>query len=100
MSLSKCLLAAVFVSATWMALPSSLAAEAAKPATTKPVGGGSLETRAEVAFERGEWPLALPMLQQVADQLKSTNPDRYNTLQDQIRICNRQMPKAQADQAI
>lgn len=73
---------------------------AANSATTKPVGGGALETRAEVAFGRGEWSLALPMLQQVADQVKTSNPDRYAQLQEQIRVCNRQIAKAQSDQAI
>src|SRR5947209_11162796 len=79
---------------------SASAAEAVKSATTKPVGGGALETRAEVAFGRGEWALALPMLQQVADQVKTSNPDRYAQLQEQIRVCNRQIAKAQSDQAI
>jgi hypothetical protein len=76
------------------------AAEAVKSATTRPVGGGALETRAEVAFQRGEWSLALPMLQQVAEQVKTSNPDRYAQLQEQIRVCNRQIAKAQSDQAI
>ena len=75
-------------------------AKPATPATTKPVGGGALETRAEVAFGRGEWSLALPMLQQVADGVKTSNPDRYAQIQEQIRVCNRQIAKAKSDQAI
>jgi len=93
-------LAAAMVLGAGSAAPVASAAEAVKPATTKPVGGGALETRAEVAFGRGEWSLALPMLQQVAEQVKTSNPDRYNQLQEQIRVCNRQIAKAQSDQAI
>lgn len=94
------LLAAAMVVGACGAERSSSAAEAVKSATTKPVGGGALETRAEVAFGRGEWSLALPMLQQVAEQVKTSNPDRYAQLQEQIRVCNRQIAKAQSDQAI
>src|SRR5438309_6985167 len=93
-------LAAAMIFGAGSAVPVASAAEAAKTATTKPVGGGALETRAEVAFGRGEWALALPMLQQVADQVKTSNPDRYAQLQEQIRVCNRQIAKAQSDQAI
>ena len=71
----------------------------ADSATTKPIGGGALETRAEVAFGRGEWSLALPMLQQVASDVKS-NPDRLAQIQEQIRVCNKQIAKAQADAAM
>ena len=61
--------------------------------TTKPVGGGALEVRAETAFNRGEYALALPMLKQVADQVKS-NPDRLATIQEQIRVCEKQIASA------
>jgi hypothetical protein len=71
----------------------------ADTATTRPVGGGAIETRAEVAFGRGEWSLALPMLQQVASDVKG-NPDRFAQIQEQIRVCNKQIAKAAADQAM
>jgi hypothetical protein len=82
-----------------LAAPAAFAVEKA-PATptTKPIGGGSLELRAETAFNRGEWALALPMLKQVADQVKD-NPDRLATIQEQIRVCERNIAKAQADLA-
>ncbi len=63
-----------------------------RPAT-KPVGGGALEVRAETAFTRGEYALALPMLKQVADQLKD-KPDRLATIQEQIRVCEKQIAAA------
>src|SRR5689334_6945399 len=71
-----------------------------KPApTTKPVGGGALEVRAQTAFNRGEWSLALPMLKQVAAD-STDNPDRLAAEREQIRVCERQIAKAQSDAAL
>lgn len=101
MRIGKLMLAGVIFLGMAPAGPAVNAAEATKSVapTTKPVGGGALETRAEVAFQRGEWSLALPMLQQVASDLKN-NPDRLAQIQEQIRVCNRQIAKAQSDQKI
>lgn len=61
----------------------------------KPVGGGALEVRAETAFNNSQWALALPMLKQVESQVKD-NPDRLATIQEQIRVCERNISKAAA----
>jgi hypothetical protein len=82
-----------------VAIPCHADTAVAPVATTKPVGGGALETRAEVAFQHGEWTLALPMLQQVAKDVQA-NPDRVAQIQEQIRVCTKQIAKAQADAAI
>jgi hypothetical protein len=86
----------VFIVLALIAGPAMAADSAGKaPPTTKPVGGGALEVRAETAFNRGEWSLALPMLRQVADALKD-NPDRLATIQEQIRVCERNIAKITA----
>src|SRR5438552_487473 len=61
--------------------------------TTKPAGGGALEVRAQTAFTRGEYALALPMLKQVAEQVKD-KPDRLASIQEQIRVCEKQIAAA------
>jgi hypothetical protein len=88
----------VFIALALIAGPAMAADSASKtppPPTTKPVGGGALEVRAETAFNRSEWSLALPMLKQVADNLKD-NPDRLATIQEQIRVCERNIAKMTA----
>src|SRR5438067_5115754 len=86
-----------FLAVALMAGPAVAAAadSTGKAPTTKPVGGGALEVRAETAFNRSEWSLALPMLKQVADAVKD-NPDRLATIQEQIRVCERNIAKATA----
>jgi hypothetical protein len=83
------LLAAVLATA----LVAGSVAIAEEKATVKPAGGGTLEVRAETAFNNGQWALALPMLKQVADKVKD-NPDRLATIQEQIRVCESSIAKA------
>jgi hypothetical protein len=64
-------------------------------APAKPVGGGALEVRATTAFNNSQWALALPMLKQAESQIKD-NPDRLATIQEQIRVCERNISKAAA----
>ena len=70
----------------------------AASATTKPVGGGSLEMRATTAFNNGQWSLALPMLKQLADQSKG-NADKLATYNEQIRVCEKNINDALAKAA-
>jgi hypothetical protein len=67
----------------------------AGPATTKPVGGGNLELRTSTAFNNGQWALALPMLKQLVDQNKG-NADKIAALQEQVRVCEKNIADAQA----
>jgi hypothetical protein len=62
----------------------------ADTATTAP---SNLEVRAMEEFNRGQYALALPMLQQVITEDKS-QPDRVNTLQENIRVCQRALAAA------
>ena len=68
-----------------------LASLAAMPATgpaTIP-----LEVKANVAFTNGQYALALPLLQKVADQYKN-QPDKLGPLQEQIKVCKTQLAQA------
>ena len=67
--------------------------KAAAPAT--PGVSGTLEVRAETAFNNKQWSLALSMLKQVETQVKN-KPDRLATIQEQIRVCDRNIAKATA----
>jgi hypothetical protein len=99
-TLGKTVLATALAAAPTYGLLAAEAAATNKPApATKPVGGGALEVRAQTAFNRGEWSLALPMLKQVAADSKD-NPDRLAAVQEQIRVCERQIAKAQSDAAL
>src|SRR5437588_11576122 len=90
-TLGKAVLATALAAAPALGVFAAEAAATNRPAsTTKPVGGGALEVRAQTAFNRGEWSLALPMLKQVATDAKD-NPDRLAAVQEQIRVCERQI---------
>jgi hypothetical protein len=60
--------------------------------TTAPAGPGQsgLETRALEDFSGGQYALALPELQKVADGLKD-QPDRLGLIQEDIRVCQKQI---------
>src|SRR5947209_13770909 len=99
-TLGKTLLAGALAIVPVLAAGAAEAAATNKPApTTKPVGGAALEVRAQTAFNRGEWSLALPMLKQVAIDVKD-KPDRLAAVQEQIRVCERQIAKARSDAAL
>src|SRR2546427_6802687 len=55
--------------------------------TTAP---SSLEVRANTAFSNGQYALALPLLQKVADQYRS-EPDKLGPVQEQIKVCKTQI---------
>ena len=61
----------------------------------KPGGVSTIEVRAETAFNNSQWSLALTLLKQVETQVKD-KPDRLATIQEQIRVCERNIAKAPA----
>src|SRR5277367_3788403 len=67
------------------------AASTAAP-TTAPAGTSqaALETRALEDFSGGQYAMALPELQKVADSLKD-QPDRLGLIQEDIRVCQKQI---------
>ncbi len=60
--------------------------------TTQPTA--ALELRASQAFSRGEYAIALPMLQKLAEQLKD-EPDRAGPIREQIRVCEKNIDQQQ-----
>jgi hypothetical protein len=71
--------------------------------TTKPADDpAAVHLRATQAFNRGEFAVALPLLQKVADQLKD-KPDQVGQIQEQIRVCEKNLAvsaQAQPQQAV
>jgi len=65
--------------------PSLLRSQTTKPAVS---AAAALELRATQSFNRGEYALALPMLQKVAESLKD-QPDRLSIVEEQIRLCQK-----------
>ena len=60
----------------------------------KSSGASALEIRAQTALTNSQWSLALSLLKQVEAQVKD-KPDRLATIQEQIRVCERNIAKAQ-----
>src|SRR5438067_8276256 len=75
--------------ATGLVLLSVAAMPASGPATIP------LEVKANVAFTNGQYALALPLLQKVAEQYK-TQPDKLGPLAEQIKVCKTQLAQASA----
>src|SRR5205823_8101822 len=57
-----------------------------------------LQFRASDAFNRGQYAVALPLLQKLASDLKD-QPDKLGAVQEQIRVCQRAIDAATAQQA-
>jgi hypothetical protein len=81
-------------------LAGSLLATSAVFANSPTTSPSALEVRAMEEFNRGQYALALPMLQQAVTEEQS-QPDRVNTLQENIRVCQRNLsaPAPAAPQA-
>jgi len=65
--------------------------------TTQPASSdasAALELRASQAFNKGDFGVALPMLQKLAGQLKdqSAQSDKLAMVQEQIRVCQKNAP--------
>jgi hypothetical protein len=67
--------------------------------TTQPVAAGgtpdaALELRATQSFNKGDYNLALPMLQKLAGDIKDqpAQADKLGMIQEQIRVCEKNQP--------
>jgi hypothetical protein len=61
----------------------------------------SIEIRAQEEFGRANWGAALPLLTRVAQQLRDSNQtDRLGAIEEQIRVCKKNLEKAGAVAAI
>jgi hypothetical protein len=69
-----------------LVLASVTVAQSTQPATPD----GQLELRATAAFNRGEYAVALPMLQKLAEGAKS-DADRLGRIEEQIRVCRTEL---------
>jgi hypothetical protein len=75
----------LFITALFLLSPVALAQ------TTKPAANDAqLELRATAAFNRGEYAVALPMLQKLAESAKA-DPDRLGRINEQIRVCRSEL---------
>ena len=57
-----------------------------------------LEVKANAAFTNGQYALALPLLQKVAEQYKS-EPEKLGPVQEQIKVCQTQLAQANATES-
>jgi len=85
-----------------------LSAEPAKPPATKPaielpkvevpedLTGAQLATRAQQAFNRGEYALALPLLRKVAAESEN-QPAKLASIMERIRVCEKALAAAKAE---
>jgi hypothetical protein len=78
-----------------MILPSLVFAQATQPSTDPK----SLEFRANEAFTRNQYAVALPLLQKLEQQDKDV-PDKLGAVQEQIRVCQKNIALSAAAQPI
>jgi len=55
--------------------------------TTKP----TLESRAQQAFNSGDWAVAVPLLEQLRDKYALVMPERLGAIEEQIRVAKRSL---------
>jgi hypothetical protein len=60
--------------------------------TTQPASDDRLEYRAGQAFDRGDYPTALPLLRKVAEKLQD-KPAKLVVIQDRIKVCEKAVAK-------
>jgi hypothetical protein len=81
---------------SWMTMSLLCLAPVCVAQTTQPTGDPkTLEFRANQAFTRNEYAVALPLLQKLEQQLKD-QPDRVAPVQEEIRVCQKNIALAQA----
>jgi hypothetical protein len=68
---------------------------AAVPTTMPALERGALEVRANEEFNRGQYALALPMLQKL-QQMSQGQPDALGSIQEKIRVCQLNLATAPA----
>jgi hypothetical protein len=83
----------VFVCVLGLLSPALAGAQTTRPSTVKET---PLDVRAASAFSAGEYALALPMLEKLAEQSVG-DADRYGRLQEQIRVCRQNLGTADAE---
>ncbi len=66
----------------------------ADPTTAPSTDGKTLEFRANEAFTRNQYAVALPLLQKLDDQVKA-EPDKAGPVEEKIRVCQKQIALAQ-----
>ncbi|HVT89581.1 MAG TPA: DUF3299 domain-containing protein [Tepidisphaeraceae bacterium] len=71
----------------------------AVPTTVPSVDRGALEVRANEEFNRGQYAMALPILQKLAEMLKD-QPDLVGPIQEKIRVCQKNIAAAPAPAAV
>lgn len=82
----------VFASATLLCFCTLIGAQTTQPSPSVP--DPRVEMRANQAFNRGEYAVALPLLKQVSDAAKD-EPDRQGAIQEKIRVCQKALAAAQ-----
>jgi hypothetical protein len=91
--------AAVCLAVLLIISPGLRAAEPAKDDSAKKddaTTAGALEVRANAEFSAGNWAAALPMLKKVAELVKD-DAARLSNVEEQIRVCERNMAKMAAE---
>src|SRR4051812_31347338 len=83
------LLVSLFVATGLFAGPST------QPTDTNPAAPGALEIRAHEEFNRANWSAALPLLKQVAQQMRDENKtERIGSIEESIRVCEKNLKDA------
>src|SRR5438067_10460050 len=83
---------------SWMTCLTLLLGPVCVAQTTQPSASAdpkTLEFRANEAFTRNQYAVALPLLQKLEQQLKD-QPDRVGPVEEQIRVCQKNIAMAQA----
>jgi hypothetical protein len=70
-----------------------MSAHAQPPATEPSVSASELQLRANTAMAKSDWAAAIPILQRMS-QLLSDQPDQLGMIQEELRVCRRQLSKA------
>lgn len=73
----------------------NFAGAAARAVDENPPSTAQLEIRANTAFNRGEYPAALPILQKLAEVFKD-NPTRLGPIQEKIRVAEKAIASLKA----
>ena len=81
----------VLVSVTGRVCLAQTTRPAAATQAAQAMTSAALEIRASQAFSRGEYAVALPLLQKVAAMYQD-QPQRLGMIQEQIRVCQKQLP--------
>jgi hypothetical protein len=87
----------MFVRLFAFALCVTVGISVASGGTSGPKLDGSLESRANRAFTKGDYPTALPLLRAVADEAQD-DPVKLNSVQQRIGVCEKALAAAAKEQ--